>query len=313
MYEELFSRDGLSLERLHALVQLAEEGSLARAANGNVGLQSRLSHRLRELSEYFGVPLTERAGRSLRLTGAGERLVKLAREHFQGLIQFKNTSHGGAIRFRVGSADSLLQWLVVPAVARLRRPDVSLRFTLQDLRPEEIIGRLQDQRLEFGMVTGGVSLQGLKSKLICQVSHIVVVPYRISRRRGAESLSEALFEYPHAALVGTSTMRRGIDRMATKLGKRFEPQLECATESQCAAAVMTGQFAAVLPRWAWDSTSAMMEHFVNDDVALEELDQKLFLAWHPRLMTTLGTGAEETKRNLLAALTELSASAVKPQ
>ncbi len=305
MFEDLFSRDGLSLERLHALIALAEAGSLTRAAKGETGLQSRLSHRLSELAAFFGVPLTERVGRTIRLTEPGERLVKLTREHFHSLMQFKHDALGTAMAFRLGSADSLLQWLVVPSVARLRRPGALLRFTLQDLRTDEIVARLQEQRLEFGLVAGDAQLRGLKFKPICRVSHFIVVPYRIGGR-GTMSLKQALLECPHAAMSAASPVRQSIDRIAEAMGQRFEPHLECVSEAQCAAAVLTGQFAAVLPRWAWDS-SAPLDHIVNEHPKLEDLDQKLALAWHPRLTQTRGAAAEQVRKQLCDALAECAA------
>lgn len=43
MFEKLFERGGLSLERLHALILLADEGTLIRAAKGDSGLQRVLA------------------------------------------------------------------------------------------------------------------------------------------------------------------------------------------------------------------------------------------------------------------------------
>ena len=133
MFENLFERGGLSLERLHALILLADEGSLIRAAKGDVGLQSRYSHHLKELSGYFGVELTERVGKTIRLTACGETLARLSREHFQNLVRFRDEIQGRAPTFRLGAGDSLLQWLVIPTIAALRRPSDNFRFLLQNL------------------------------------------------------------------------------------------------------------------------------------------------------------------------------------
>jgi len=293
------------MERLHTLIQLAEEGSLIRAAKGDAGLQSRFSHQLKDLSTFFGVALTDRVGKTIRLTEPGERLVKLVREHFQSLTQFMNDAKGHALSFRLGSADSLQQWLVVPSVARLRRPGVSVRFALESLRPEEIVARLQDQRLEFGLVPSSVELRGLKTRVICRVSHIIVVPYRISNRRGILSLRQALLECPHASTTAMSPVRRSIDQIAEKLGQRYLPQLECASEGQVAAAVRTGLFAAVLPQWAWESHTPL-EHFIYDGAELEQLNQKLVLTWHPRFLETRGHAGEEVRDSLCSTLEELA-------
>lgn len=306
MFEDLFSRGGLSLERLHALIELGEAGSLTRAAKGDAGLQSRMSHRLKELSAFFGVPLTDRVGRTIRLTEAGEHLVKLAREQFQGLTQFMHDSRGTSMSYRLGAADSLVQWLAVPTAAKLRSLGGGARFTLQNLPSQEIVARLQDQRLEFGLVSDDAALRGLKSKGICRVSHAIVVPDRISVRRGMLTLREALLDCPHAAMPPGHPTREAIVRIAKPMGKRFEPHLECDSEAQCAAAVRTGQFAAVLPLWAWTSSTAI-EHSVCEDPGLAVLEHKLLLVWHPRLIETRGSAADEVKRSLYGSLCEFAA------
>src|SRR5208337_4192264 len=116
MFEDLFKTGGLSHERLNTLLKLSETGSLIRAADNDLGKQSRLSHHLRELSEYFGVELTEKAGRSVKLTSAGQSLVQLTREHFLALQSFRNQATGTTSAIRIAAGDTLLQWLLVPAI-----------------------------------------------------------------------------------------------------------------------------------------------------------------------------------------------------
>src|SRR6267378_2799467 len=116
MFEDLFKTGGLSHERLNTLLNLSKKGSLIKAANDDFGKQSRLSHHLRELSEYFGIELTEKAGRSVKLTAAGRSLVQITREHFLALESFRNQAAGAIPTIRIAAGDSLLQWLLVPAI-----------------------------------------------------------------------------------------------------------------------------------------------------------------------------------------------------
>jgi hypothetical protein len=55
MYRDLFSKTGLSLDRLYALLLLRERGSLIRAAEGDPVKQSQMSRYLRDLSSFFGM------------------------------------------------------------------------------------------------------------------------------------------------------------------------------------------------------------------------------------------------------------------
>src|SRR5260370_20924580 len=116
MFEDLFKTGGLSHERLNTLLKLSEKGSLIKAANDDLGKQSRLSHHLRELSEYFGVELTEKAGRSVKLTVAGQSLVQITRAHFLALHSFRNHAIGAVPTLHIAAGASPPRGLFVPAV-----------------------------------------------------------------------------------------------------------------------------------------------------------------------------------------------------
>lgn len=304
MFEELFDRGGLSHERLFALVRLAEEGSLIRAANGDTGLQSRYSHSIKELSAYFGVELTERVGKSVRLTENGERLVMLAHDHFGNVLRFKQNARGVAPRFRLAAEESLLQFIAIPAIASSRRPNFRVRFSLHCVLGTEITHRLAEQRLDFGLLTQKHAPKGLKVTTIGKVKRIIVVPDQIGSRRGMLTLEEALLACPHACFSGDRSQRESIETIAKSLGGHFDPELECDSISQCVAAVTSGRFASILPQWAWNSGS-LLPHSICDDSALEPLSENLVLMWNPRLTKTHGAVAKEAAQVLENRMREI--------
>jgi LysR family transcriptional regulator for metE and metH len=69
----------IELRHLRSLVALAEAGSVSRAAERVHLTQSALSHQLKALEGHYGVAMVKRHGQSVKLTGPGERLVRLAR------------------------------------------------------------------------------------------------------------------------------------------------------------------------------------------------------------------------------------------
>jgi DNA-binding transcriptional LysR family regulator len=70
----------LDLAALRALVTIADTGGVTRAA-GHLNLtQSAVSMQIKRLEEMLDLPLMERAGRGVGLTGGGETLVALARQ-----------------------------------------------------------------------------------------------------------------------------------------------------------------------------------------------------------------------------------------
>ncbi len=70
----------IELRHLRTLAALAEAGSLSAAASRVHLTQSALSHQVKTLEAHYGTALFERKSHPLRLSPAGERLVRLARE-----------------------------------------------------------------------------------------------------------------------------------------------------------------------------------------------------------------------------------------
>ncbi|MBL9142395.1 MAG: LysR family transcriptional regulator [Verrucomicrobiaceae bacterium] len=120
MFAELFSRSGLSLDRLRAFLALAHAGSIAKAAPGDVTRQSQISRQISELETFFGAELTERRGKTLALSEAGKRLSTLIQQQLQDLDDFRIEQSGARKSFAIGASASVLDWMVVPAIHGIR-------------------------------------------------------------------------------------------------------------------------------------------------------------------------------------------------
>ncbi len=303
MFEEFLQRRGLSVERLHALVLLSEHGSLIKAAKGDFGLQSRYSHYLRELSTFIGTPLTKKDGRSIRLTPAGEELAHLARAHFRSLVEFQSRAANSVQQLSIGAGDSLLQWLLIPAIGNLRRPGRTQPLRIDNLPTIDLVRRLQEQRLDFGILRKNAVPDGLSSADICVVRHVIVVPRRIAPRR--LNLEAALLKCPHATIGGDGELVQKLRALAKECGGIFQPEIVCNSIGQCVAAVKTGVFAAVLPTEVWDNTSGL-DCEVVDEPGLSDLDRPIALTWSPRNLEAFGGHVEKFRDDLIAALIEVA-------
>jgi DNA-binding transcriptional LysR family regulator len=306
MFEDLFKNGGLSLERLNTLLKFSEAGSLIKAANNDLGMQSRLSHHLRELSEYFGVELTERVGRSVKLTAAGKSLVQLTREHFLALQSFRNQATRAIPTLRIAAGESLLQWLLVPAIGRVRRPSNPIRFKLSNLRTRDIVDYLNQRRIDFGLLRADAMEKPLKHMAICEQSYAIFVPQRLVPTRGMLTIKDALLNCPHAAIGGDGQLLKQLGELAGSLGGVFIPELVCDSIGQCVAAVETGMFAAVLPVQAGISSSEKNYIVVEDD-SLDTMKRQIVLAWHPRTVAVKGPVASKIRQALVDALKQQGA------
>ena len=303
MFEKLFSEQGLSIERLHALIQLNECGSLIKAAGNDKGKQSRYSHYMRELSVFFGVELTTRVGKIVQLTSAGKDLAQIVQEHFQSLQQFKQNVRNQPRDFRIGAEDGLLQWLVLPTVGKLRRTDHPFRLVLQSLEETRTIDMLLAQRMDFGLVRANVAPAALKRVQVCTLRHAVVVPERLVPQRGLLTLRRALLDCPHAVVRTDEQMAQRINSLAQSMDGQFTPELVCDSVSHCVTAVRSGYYAALLPIQSWKTDAEMPCHVVEGP-SLGSLDKAIVLVWHPRLIEVGGRVAVRMREILTAALKE---------
>jgi LysR family cyn operon transcriptional activator len=72
-------KGGMNLRHLHAFATVADAGGVARAATRLHVSQPALSRQIQALESELGVPLFDRIGRNVRLTSAGEDLLRRSR------------------------------------------------------------------------------------------------------------------------------------------------------------------------------------------------------------------------------------------
>src|SRR5919107_3698522 len=146
----------LDVRRMKVLREVAARGSFSAAAESLSFTQSAISQQVAALERETGTKLVERGSRGIRLTQAGEVLVKhadavlsrlsSAEEELQALAGLK----GG--RLRISTFQSAGATLVPRAVAAFhqRYPDVELALTQAE--PDEATQLLRAGELDLAIV-----------------------------------------------------------------------------------------------------------------------------------------------------------------
>ena len=307
MFEKLFAERGLSLDRLRALVEVRDAGSIARAAPGDLARQSQYSRQLREISEFFGCEVARRQGKLLKLSARGERLAELARAQLRALEDFHSECREESIDYTIAAGDSLIHWFVIPrlgAVAGETRG--AARFITTNLRTHEITRQLADGRVDFGVVRKDALTGALRSAPLGALTYAGVVPAallggpaRAARQKLGlrDVLGGAL---PLASQLTDGQFTQRLRAIATGLGVEIKPALVCQSFPQTLAAVRSGGFAAVLPAIALGDLPR--GSFVEAGAPeLAKLKRDLALAWNPR-MEQVRPNARKLAERLRAAL-----------
>ena len=142
MYEKLFSKRGLSLERLKSFCEVAQAGGMSKAAGDQVTKQSQYSRQLKELEDYFGVELFRRKGKVLVITEAGERLRLLCGEFLASLDRLGQDFAGVNPTLTIGAGGIFLDWVLMPQLSQIRRLFPHANLQLQSLRSKQIDEKL---------------------------------------------------------------------------------------------------------------------------------------------------------------------------
>jgi DNA-binding transcriptional LysR family regulator len=295
MFENLFSRQGLSLDRLRGFLEFADAKSIVRAARGDVVRQSLISRQLRELGEFFGVPLVQRQGRGLGLTDAGETLATLIREQFAALQEFSLQAQQLPATLRIMAPNSIAIWYLLPQLRALREALPNYQITIQHEQTATILQSVQDGRCDVGFLRSQPFPSTMGRKAIGAFRYALFIPKTWARRFQQSQPGEWL-SWPLALPIG-GQLREFVEQLAEKQQRSLQPALTCDSHLQAAAAVESGATMAILPTLA-ESTLTSRGIVMVEVPELRSLHYKNFLVWNKRAAATRATLSTAIQRIL---------------
>ena len=296
MFKALFAKRGLSFDRLRVFLEVAEAEGIAKAVRADPVRQSQYSRQLKELAEHFGVELIQRHGKGLRLTPSGARLAQVIRDAFTSLEDFANGCAHEPVRYCIGAGDSLIQWLLLPAVGKLKDEFPRMLLRVENLRTQAIVSGLQERSLDFGVLRRDAVPAALKWKTLGQVEYALFVPRALIPGRLSATIQWALGHLPVATQSSDGQFNQQLHELAAILKTRLNVMLECETFPHAFRALQTGSFAAILPRLA----GADLDPHRFLEIASPKFPRRpVVLAWNPRTLRL-----RDTAERLCSSLSE---------
>jgi DNA-binding transcriptional LysR family regulator len=172
----------MELRHLRYFVAVAEELHFGRAAERLHMAQPPLSQQIRRLEEMVGHPLLLRSSRQVRLTAAGEELLKRAQQTLRKVAEDMHSTRRIA-RGEVGTltvgfiASSMLTDLPRMLSAYRRRfPEVELR--LREFYTSALLRALRDGTADIGFTRDAGTEKDLHTEVLLPEPYIAVVPAR---------------------------------------------------------------------------------------------------------------------------------------
>ena len=288
------------MDRLRVLCEVAEAGSIARAAGSDPVRQSQFSRQLKELEDFFEIELTRRQGKGLVLTEAGKELVQIARESIGRLHDFQLRAGNRPLSFSIGGGDSLVQWLILPRLADLQKNLPKINLRLQNLRTVEMINRLQELSLDFALVRRDALSEPLASVPLGKMEYALFCPRNLIKGDERPNLRQLVSKIPLAMQSGDGAFMRQFQEWAQENRLDISIKLECDSFPQACRAACSGQLATILPTIA--RCDFPKDRFLELDLPfLNKKPRQICLAWNPRTLR-LRSEAVEVSEVLKRAL-----------
>ncbi|WP_329335697.1 LysR family transcriptional regulator [Streptomyces sp. NBC_00663] len=252
----------IEARHLRVLRAVAATGSFSAAGRELGCTQPAVSQQMKALESSVGTPLLIRSGREMRLTQAGEALVRHAAGILSGLTAAEEevAAIAGlrAGRVRLVSFPSGSSTLVPTALAALRAAHPGTRVSLEEAEPPQSVEMLRegdcDVALAFryeGATRGGDEWEDLVVRPLLRDRLVALVP---ERHRLARAGSVAIGDLAREPWIAGCPRCRG-QLVEVCEGAGFTPRIDFATDDYPAVVglVGAGLGVAVLPQLAIES------------------------------------------------------------
>ncbi|MGO0575503.1 LysR family transcriptional regulator [Ornithinimicrobium panacihumi] len=171
----------MEIQHLRAFIAVAEELHFGRAAARLHMAQPPLSRAIKQLERELGAQLFERTTRSVRMTAAGEALVRPAQQVLEDLNVARSivASAGSGVsgRVRVGFAGASSHRPVARLAREVRHqyPGIDLVFSSLTFAGEGV-RQLMDGQLDVAIVRWDQTPPGLRFRPVLKERRLVAVP-----------------------------------------------------------------------------------------------------------------------------------------
>jgi len=281
----------MELAQLRSFIQIAESGSMTRAAENLCLTQPAVTQHIQALENEWGVKLFDRHPRGMRLTQAGALLRTYAQNCLASLedcrlaISELEAGQRGQVIIGAGVTTSIF---VLPDWLRAFRAKFpAVEMIIRTGRSREILSLLKEGEIDLGIITTPIEHPHLALQRLFDEEIILVVPID-HPFAGTNILAERLVEIPLILFPHGNGFRSYLDQALAQASVPVTIKMETDSVEAIKRFVEAGLGASFLPR------SAVQEELSRNTMAgvtltdLAPLQRTTYLAYLTNRYQTFG-------------------------
>ena len=243
-------RRHLTFRQLETFVTVARLGSFSRAAEALHLTQPAVSIQIRQITESVGLPLFEQSGREIRLTAAGQELLRTARElddswnRFESAVDALKGLKKGRLRVALVTTAKYFLPRMLGAFCQ-RYPDIEIE--LEVANRARIIERLRANEDDLYIMSFPPEELDVVATPFLDNPLVVVAPAAYPLPAGPLSLAD-LAPHPFLLRETGSGTRKAVDRHLAANGLTLKVKLALGSNEAIRDLVASGMGLAILSR-----------------------------------------------------------------
>jgi DNA-binding transcriptional LysR family regulator len=244
----IFSKKGVSLERLQSLEKVARAGSIVLAAKGDKIAEGLLSRQIGELEKVLGLQLLDRTKKPFQPTRAALRLADSC-ERFVRVVEEVSAEGRGLRRpITVGAGEVVIREFFIPQIGKQHKEKASVAWVMRNLTWRKIQEGLAAERLDVGLAsgleaTGNVEVTDLESYGMKLVLPEHVKPDKSGWKR--------LTDTPVVVMDGDGKFRQFLADCEREHGVNLKIGGECTSYPQAVDLAEVAGWAVFVPELWW--------------------------------------------------------------
>lgn len=239
------------LQSLRIFLQVAQTGSLTKAAEKSHMTLSALSKRVAELERTSDCALFIRHPRGLELTPAGAELV----HHARSVLDAVNRMADAMGDFAIGVRGHVRMWANTSAITQFLPQDLAafvhaqplIRISLEEKLSEQVISAVASGEADLGIFADNVPSLGLEKHLYRRDRLVLVVPAGHALAGKSEVLFGETLEYDFVGLNQGSSLLQRLNDAAGALERPLRLRIQVSSFDAIGRMIGAGLGISVLP------------------------------------------------------------------